>query len=192
VPGSRPTVFLSHTTNDDPSRPRCANTCRLRTSNPMLALGMPPGARGGRWPVPAACRPSARLVPRRSLLDEPVVDHASEVGFGQVRFGLADVFGADLEQQSGAFVDAVDVAALIVHQTGVRRVVADLAPARTVYQPGQDSEPESVCGLVADGDGQLSAKHGVLVLQHEEFRVLLRFTAEQHRRGGQQLPSHTR
>ena len=56
----------------------------------------------------------------------------------------------------------------------------DLAPARTMYQPGQRGEPEPVCGLVADRAGQLPAKHGVLVPQHEEFCVLRCLAAEQH------------
>ena len=43
---------------------------------------------------------------------------------------------------------------------------------------------------LADRKDQLSAEHAVLMPQHENLRVLLRLTAEQHRRGRQQLPSH--
>ncbi|RAS67432.1 hypothetical protein C8D87_103771 [Lentzea atacamensis] len=38
--------------------------------------------------------------------------------------------------------------------------------------------------------GQLPTKHGVLVPQHKQLRILLRFTTEQHLCGGQHLPSH--
>lgn len=79
---------------------------------------------------------------------------------------------------------------LMPDQQRARRDVEDLAPARTMDQPGWRGEPEWVCWLVADLASRLSAEHGVLVPQHEKLRVLLRLTAGQRRSGGQHLPRH--
>jgi putative transposase len=59
-----------------------------------------------------------------------------------------------------------------------------------MYQLGQGSEPESVCGLVADRTCKLSAKDLVLVPQHEKLRVFRRLATKQHSWDGEQIPGH--